>query len=70
MDDQEEISRRIEAWIRRTAYGVSPTATQAESGRTRMRRWAQRILASDERWMILDTETTGFGAMRSSRSPP
>lgn len=62
MDDQEEISRRIEAWIRRTAYGGAPTATQAESGRVRMRRWAQRILAADERWMILDTETTGFGA--------
>lgn len=61
MDDQEEISLRIEAWIRRTAYGA-PTATQAQSGRARMRSWAQRILAADDRWMILDTETTGFGA--------
>jgi DNA polymerase-3 subunit epsilon len=59
MDDEDEISRRIDQWIRRTAY--APAATiRAESGRTRMRRWAQAILAADDHWMILDTETTGF----------
>lgn len=59
MDDEDEISRRIDNWIRRTAY--SPSATIAsESGRVRMRRWARAILAADDRWMILDTETTGF----------
>ena len=61
MDDEDEISRRIDNWIRRTAY--SPAATiAAESGRARMRRWARTILAADDRWMILDTETTGIGA--------
>lgn len=59
MDDEDEISRRIDSWIRRTTY--SPAATiKAESGRERMRRWARTILAADDRWMILDTETTGF----------
>ncbi|HET9109744.1 MAG TPA: 3'-5' exonuclease [Ktedonobacterales bacterium] len=61
MDDQDEISRRIDAWIRRTAYAPHATSTVAESARARMRRWAQGILAADDHWMILDTETTGFG---------
>jgi DNA polymerase III epsilon subunit-like protein len=61
MDDQDEVSRRIEAWIRRTAYSAPATA-RGESGRTRIRRWAQSVLAADDQWMILDTETTGFGA--------
>ena len=58
-DDEDEISRRIDQWIRRTAYAPSATM-RSESGRTRMRRWAQTILAANDRWMILDTETTGF----------
>jgi DNA polymerase III epsilon subunit-like protein len=61
MDDQDEVSRRIEAWIRRTAHSAPATA-RGESGRTRIRHWAQSVLAADDRWMILDTETTGFGA--------
>ena len=59
MDDEDEISRRINNWIRRTAYSPS-AAIASESGRVRMRRWARTILAADDRWMILDTETTGF----------
>lgn len=61
MDDQDEISRRIDAWIRRTAYAPHATSMAAGSTRARMRRWAQSILAAEDRWMILDTETTGFG---------
>ncbi|HZC06502.1 MAG TPA: 3'-5' exonuclease [Ktedonobacterales bacterium] len=61
MDDQDEISRRIDAWIRRTAYSPRSAPTATNSGRTHIRRWAQGVLAANDRWMILDTETTGFG---------
>jgi DNA polymerase III epsilon subunit-like protein len=60
MADEDEVSRRIELWIRRAGRMQSAT-TKAESGRTRIRRWAQGILADEGQWMILDTETTGFG---------
>ena len=61
MDDQDDISRRIDAWIRRTAYTPHAASAAPGSARARMRRWAQSILEADDRWMILDTETTGFG---------
>ena len=37
-----------------------PPAPQDPERRARIRRWAQGILAAESRWMILDTETTGF----------
>jgi len=60
MDDQDDLEERLNAWFRRPGRAL-PTLQRHTQERDRIRRWAQGILAADERWMILDTETTGFG---------
>lgn len=60
MDDQDDSFERLNAWIRHSSRAL-PAAPRLAPDRERIRRWARSILAADERWMILDTETTGFG---------
>lgn len=60
MDEQDDSFERLNAWIRRSSRAL-PAASRLAPERDRIRRWARSILAADERWMILDTETTGFG---------
>lgn len=67
MDGQDDLEGRLaESFERLNAWFRRPSRAQAAPrrhmpDRERIRRWAQNILAADERWMILDTETTGFG---------
>lgn len=61
MDDEDEDDSiaRFFAWFPRNSPTQRATAYVAPE-RDRIRRWAQNILAADDHWMILDTETTGF----------
>ena len=60
MDEQDDGFERLNAWLRRPSRAL-PASPRLASERERMRRWARSILAAEEQWMILDTETTGFG---------
>lgn len=68
MDDQDDRDdtdadgfERFNTWFRRSSRSVMAPPQRPAPDRERIRRWAQGILAAERRWMILDTETTGFG---------